>query len=79
MGTQVTCDRCGAIIPEYGRIQRLVHERYRINPIFLSEEKKPAKWELCECCADSFIMWFMHPELDCGDMADTDEDGEDAE
>lgn len=63
MGTQKICDRCGAIIPEYGQIKRIVHERHRIEPIFLAEEKRPAKWELCEECADSFIEWFMEKRV----------------
>ena len=61
MGTQKICDRCGAIIPEYGQIKRIVHERHRIDPIFLPEEKRPVKWELCEACAKSFMVWFVEP------------------
>lgn len=63
MGTQKICDRCGAIIPEYGQVKRIVHHRHRIEPIFLNEEKRPVRWELCETCAESFIEWFMEKRV----------------
>lgn len=65
MGTQTTCDRCGRVIdPPVRGLRRLLHERHRIDPIFMPEMKRTVPWDICEECGASFMEWFAHPERD---------------